>query len=79
MDSFGVPGFDTADEWLTRLGYQEYEPGKWEILDPITITGYGEGVYQSGGTSPSSGVRYSAARGGGYSRGGSLVSWNIGF
>ena len=79
QESFGVPGFDTPDEWLTQLGYQEYEPGKWEILDPITITGYGEGVYQSGGTSPSSGVRYSAARGGGYSRGGSLVSWNIGF
>jgi hypothetical protein len=79
MDSFGVPGFETSDEFLTQLGYQEYEPGKWEILDPISITGYGDGVYQSGGTSSRSGGGYSPSRGYGYSQGGSLVNWRIGF
>ena len=80
MDSFGVPGFDTADEFLAQLGYQEYEDGKWEILDPITVTGYGDAVYQGGGISPSSGAGTSAARGGqGYRQGGSLINWRIGF
>jgi hypothetical protein len=79
MESFGVPGFETSDEFLTQLGYYEYEEGKWEILDPITVTGYGDGVYQGGGTSTRRGGGYSASRGSGYSTGGSLVNWRIGF
>ena len=77
QDAFGVDGFETSDEFLTKLGYYEYEKGKWEILDPITVTGYGDGVYQSGGTSSSRGGGYSPSRG--YSTGGSLVNWRIGF
>ena len=79
QESFGVPGFETADEWLTQLGYVEYAPGKWEIQDPVTVTGYGDGAYQGGGISPSRGAGPSASRGAGYSTGGSLVNWRIGF
>jgi len=79
QEAFGVDGFDTPDEWLTALGYYEYAPGQWEILDPVTVTGYGDGYYQGGGVSPSSGPGSSAARGSGYSQGGSLVNWRIGF
>ena len=77
QEAWGVEGFDTAEEWLTRLGYQEYEPGKWEILDPIAVTGYGDGVYQGGGMRSRGGS--SASRGSGYASGGSLVNWRIGF
>lgn len=81
FESFGVPGFDTPEEFLARLGYIEFAPGQWEIQDPITVTGYGDGAYQGGGTSPYSGVRYSAARGYGsdygYRTGSTLVNWRI--
>ena len=79
QDAFGVDGFETSDEFLTKLGYYEYEEGKWEILDPVTVTGYGDGSYQGGGVSSSRGGGYSPARGSGYSTGGSLVNWRIGF
>lgn len=78
-ESFGVTGFDTSDEFLTRLGYVEYAPGQWEIQDPVTITGYGNGSYQGGSTARRTGQGTSAARGSGYSTGGSLVNWRIGF
>ncbi len=81
QESFGVSGFDTPEEFLTRLGYIEFAPGQWEIQDPITVTGYGDGVYQGGGTSPYRGIGYSAARGYGsdygYRTGSTLVNWRI--
>ena len=81
QESFGVSGFDTPEEFLTRLGYIEFAPGQWEIQDPITVTGYGDGVYQGGGISPYTGTGYSAARGYGsdygYRTGSTLVNWRI--
>ena len=75
QDAFGVDGFETSDEFLTKLGYYEYEKGKWEIQDPVTVTGYGAGYYQGGGISGGGGGG-SASRG--YAAGGALVNWRIG-
>lgn len=74
----------TPTDWLKGMGYEEFRPGVWRILDPVSKYGGGRGYAGGGGgysRGGGGGGRYGGGGGGGYynqARNLGLVNWRIG-
>lgn len=78
----------TPEDWLRGMGYEEFMPGRWRIMDPVSkYASGGGGRYSGGGGTGRTGGGGGGRGGGGYGGGGysygsgsnmPLVNWRIG-